>query len=140
MRSDCPLNFALEMLGDKWSLLVIRDMVFFNKRYYNEFLASDECISTNVLATRLDMLEEEGLITKHNDPKHKQKIIYRLTQKSIDLLPVIVEIALWSDKYGGLSVHKKASALLGDIAAGKRAGIQRLKQALIKEHLRPQVP
>jgi len=135
MRSDCPLNFALELLGDKWSLLVIRDMVFFNKRYYNEFLASDECISTSMLATRLTMLEEEGLITKKNDPGHKQKIIYSLTQKSIDLLPVIIEIALWSDKYGGHAVHKKASALLGDMATGKKAGIQKLQRALVKEHL-----
>jgi len=135
MRSDCPLNFALEILGDKWSLLVIRDMVFFNKRYYNEFLASDECISTNTLASRLDMLEEEGLLTKRNDPNHKQKIIYSLTQKSIDLLPVIVEIALWSSTYGSLAVHKKAAALLGDITAGKKAGIEKLKQALAHEHL-----
>lgn len=135
MRSDCPLNFALELLGDKWSLLVIRDMVFFNKRYYNEFLASDECISTNILAARLDMLEEEGLITKKNDPGHKQKIIYSLTEKSIDLLPVIIEIALWSSKYGGVEVHKKAAVLLGDMATGKKAGIQKLKQVLMKEHL-----
>lgn len=135
MRSDCPLNFALEILGDKWSLLVIRDMVFFNKRYYNEFLASDECISTNILAARLDMLEDEGLITKKNDPNHKQKIIYSLTQKSIDLLPVIVEIAIWSDKYGSAAVHKKAAALLGDIATGNKAGVEKLQQALAKQHL-----
>lgn len=135
MRSNCPLNFALEILGDKWSLLVLRDMVFFNKRYYNEFLTSDECISTNILAARLDMLEAEGLITKKSDPNHKQKIIYSLTQKSIDLLPVIIEIAIWSDKYGGPAVHKKASALLGDMITGNKASIEKMQQSLAQQHL-----
>ena len=98
-RSDCPLSNALDIFGDKWSLLIIRDLLFFNKCTYNDFLKSDENIATNILASRLKALDENGIIEKREHPDSKAKILYRLTQKGIDLLPVIMEIYIWSDKY-----------------------------------------
>lgn len=98
-RSGCPINLGLEVFGDKWSLLVIRDIMFAGKRHFREFLASDEAISTNILADRLAKLVEAGVLTRAGDPEHKLKAIYSLTEKGIDLLPIIAEISRWSRKY-----------------------------------------
>ena len=98
-RSGCPISFALETFGDLWSLLIIRDMVYFGKQTYGEFLESDEKIATNILADRLANLEEKGVLTKHPHPKDKRKEIYRLTEKGIDLIPIVFEIANWGAKY-----------------------------------------
>ncbi|MBL4762375.1 MAG: helix-turn-helix transcriptional regulator [Gammaproteobacteria bacterium] len=98
-RSHCPINFAQEIFGDKWSLLIIRDLMFKEKKYYGEFLSSDEKISTNILANRLEKLEEDGLITKTIDSENNAKKIYALTEKGIDLLPMLLEIITWSAKY-----------------------------------------
>lgn len=95
-RSYCSINLALELFGDKWTLLIIRDMMLGGKRHFREILQSDEKISSNILTDRLNMLEREGVITKQSDSSHKQKIIYSLTEKGIDLLPVIVAMAQWS--------------------------------------------
>jgi DNA-binding HxlR family transcriptional regulator len=98
-RSNCPINFVLEIFGDKWTLLVIRDLMFHGKRYYGEFLVSDEGISTNILAERLQRLEQGGVINKETDPDNRSRVIYRLTQKGKDLLPIMLEITAWSGKY-----------------------------------------
>jgi len=98
-RSHCPINFAQEVFGDKWSLLIIRDVMFKGKKYYNEFLSSDEKISTNILANRLEKLEADGLITKTIDKNNNSKKIYALTQKGIALLPMLIEMIAWSAKY-----------------------------------------
>ena len=98
-RSTCPVNYALEMFGDKWSLLIIRDIVRYHKQTYGEFLNSDEKISTNILANRLSRLEYDGILTKTLDKKDKRKDIYKLTQKGVDLFPIMLEIILWSIKY-----------------------------------------
>lgn len=98
-RSECPISCSLDIFGDKWSLLIIRDMIFANKSTYGDFLKSAEGIATNILASRLQSLEENKLIEKLDHPDSKAKVLYRLTQKSIDLLPLIVEIHLWADKY-----------------------------------------
>jgi len=98
-RSHCPINFAQEVFGDKWSLLIIRDVMFKGKKYYNEFLSSDEKISTNILANRLEKLEVDGLITKTIDKNNNSKKIYALTQKGIALLPMLIEMIAWSAKY-----------------------------------------
>ncbi len=89
----------LETFGDKWTLLVIRDLRFHGKRYYGNFLASDEGISTNILADRLARLEQNDVIEKEVDPDNRSRAIYRLTQKRKDLLPVMLEITAWSGKY-----------------------------------------
>jgi DNA-binding HxlR family transcriptional regulator len=98
-RSECPISCSLDIFGDKWSLLIIRDLMFFQKSTYNDFLKSAEGIATNILATRLKGLEESGIIEKLEHPNSKAKKLYRLTQKGIDLLPLIIEIYIWSGKY-----------------------------------------
>lgn len=95
-RSGCPINLGLEVFGDKWTLLIIRDMMFAGKRHFREFLGSDEGISTNILADRLAMLTRAGIITRADDPSHRLKAIYSLTEKGIELLPVIAQISRWS--------------------------------------------
>jgi len=98
-KSFCPQNLALETIGDRWTLLIIRDMMLNNKRYFREFLQSKEKIASNILSNRLKFLEEEGIIYRQGDSKHKQKIRYSLTNKGIDLFPILVENARWSLKY-----------------------------------------
>jgi len=97
-RSDCPVNFAVEALGDKWSLVILRDMIFWGKKSYGELLKSDEHIATNILADRLAYLEREGLISKSPDPADKRKEIYRVTEKGIALVPTFIEMIAWSAK------------------------------------------
>ncbi|GJM14805.1 MAG: hypothetical protein DHS20C13_01320 [Thermodesulfobacteriota bacterium] len=96
---NCPIFFSLEIFGDKWSLLILRDILHFDKQHYNEFLESDEGISTNILADRLKKLESEGIISKEKDPDNKKQFIYSPTKKCLDLLPIILEIAVWGAKY-----------------------------------------
>ncbi len=107
-RSDCPLSQSLDVFGDKWSLLIIRDLMFGNKCTYNDFLKSEEGIATNILASRLKGLEENGVIEKSAHPDSKAKILYRLTQKGIDLLPIIMEVYIWSDKHMTIPANIKA--------------------------------
>ena len=98
-RSDCPINFALEIFGDKWTLLIIRDLMFKGKHFYGEFLLSEEKIATNLLADRLLLLEANGIVCKSSDPSHKQKIKYKLTKKGIDLVPLLIDLIMWSAKH-----------------------------------------
>jgi DNA-binding HxlR family transcriptional regulator len=99
-RSGCPINLTLEVLGDKWSLLVIRDIIFGNRRHFRELLTkSEEKIASNILADRLKTLMEQGIVTRADDPSHKQKAIYSLTEKGIELLPTIAQMAAWGRKY-----------------------------------------
>jgi len=95
-RSECPLNASLEMLGDRWSLLIIRDMMVRGSRSYKEFLESDEGIATNILADRLRKLIAHGIITTQRNPSDGRKVIYSLTPKGIDLAPVLTEMVLWA--------------------------------------------
>ena len=100
LRSGCPINLTLEVLGDRWSLLVIRDIMFGDRRHYRELLlGSEEGISSNILAERLKTLLEQGVLTKADDPTHKQKAIYSLTEQGIELLPVLAQIGAWGVKY-----------------------------------------
>ena len=98
-KSDCPIHFGLEIFGDRWTLLILRDLLFKGKKYYGDFLASEEKIATNILADRLSSLERNGIVTRQPDENHKSKLIYRLTPKGLDLLPMMTEIILWSAKY-----------------------------------------
>ncbi len=95
-RSGCPLNASVEILGDRWSLLIIRDMMLRGSRTYKEFLESYEGIATNILADRLRKLEAHGIITAERDPSDGRKLIYLLTAKGIDLAPVLTEMVLWA--------------------------------------------
>jgi DNA-binding HxlR family transcriptional regulator len=99
-RSGCPINLTLEILGDHWSLIVIRDIMFGNRRHYRELLnASEEGIASNILANRLKQLMDEGLLTKQDDPTHKQKAIYSLTEKSIELVPLLAHMGAWGRRH-----------------------------------------
>jgi DNA-binding HxlR family transcriptional regulator len=109
-RSDCPISSALDIVGDKWSLLIIRDIAMQGKHTYNEFLKSEEKIATNILADRLSMLEGAGILLKEEHPESKAKIFYRLTKQGIDLLPVLIEMILWSDKYLAISPQAREFA------------------------------
>src|SRR2546422_8596198 len=95
-RSGCPLNASVEILGDRWSLLIIRDMMVRGSRTYKEFLESYEGIATNILADRLRKLEAHGIITTERDPSDARRLIYLLTAKGIDLAPVLTEMVLWA--------------------------------------------
>jgi DNA-binding HxlR family transcriptional regulator len=113
-RSECPINLAVEVLGDRWTLLVLRDVMFAGKRHYRELLASDERISTKILADRLRSLTDAGLLTKRDDPTHKQKAIYSLTERSIALVPVLTHLGAWSHHHLGASdeLSRHAEVLL----------------------------
>ena len=95
-RSGCPLNASVEMLGDRWSLLIIRDMMLRGSRTFKDFLNSYEKPATNILADRLRRLEEYAIIASAPDPEDGRKHIYTLTQKGIDLAPVLTEMVLWA--------------------------------------------
>jgi DNA-binding HxlR family transcriptional regulator len=99
LRSHCPINYGLESFGDSWSLLIIRDMVFFNKRTYGEFLQSKEGIATNILASRLLKLEEKAIIRRSPHTSDKRRDVYDLTEKGLDLIPILIEISYWSSQY-----------------------------------------
>jgi DNA-binding HxlR family transcriptional regulator len=98
-RSGCPLNASVEMLGDRWSLLILRDMMLRGFQSYKEFLESYEGIATNILADRLRKLEAHGIITAERDPSDGRKLMYSLTPKGIDLAPVLTEMVLWAAKH-----------------------------------------
>lgn len=99
-RSGCPINLSLEVIGDKWSLLVIRDMMFGNRRHFRELLTkSDERIASNILADRLQRLVEAGLVSRAPDPTHKQKVVYSLTEPAIQLVPVMAALGSWGRRH-----------------------------------------
>jgi DNA-binding HxlR family transcriptional regulator len=99
-RSGCPINLTLEVLGDKWSLIVIRDIMFGNRRHFRELLTqSEEGIASNILADRLKRLTEQGIVSRAGDPTHKQKAVYSLTEKGIELLPILAQMSGWGLKH-----------------------------------------
>ena len=129
-RSRCPINLTVELLGDAWSLLIIRDLMFTDRRHFRDLLRMDEKISSSVLATRLDRLVAAGLLARTDDPTHSQKVIYTLTESGIDLLPVIAQLGIWGRRHqpasGDLSVQAAALDEGGDTAiAAVRADLRR---------------
>ena len=133
-RSHCPVNLTLEVFGDKWSLIIIRDIMFSGKRYFRELLQSEEKIASNILSDRLALLEREGIISKEADPDHKQKNIYSLTSRGIDLLPIIVEIGAWSIKHKPVDLKKHKHAV--DLVKSGKKGLVEVKKHLLKEHIK----
>lgn len=123
-RSGCPLNASVEMLGDRWSLLIIRDMMLHGFRYYKDFLESYEGIATNILADRLRKLEAYGIITTGRDPSDGRKLIYLLTAKGMDLAPVLTEMVLWA------AAHEKTDnqALVRLMKKDKAQFLTRIRQ------------
>ena len=129
-RSDCPISITLDIFGDKWSLLIVRDIVFKGMNTYSDFLNSGEKIATNILADRLMMLEAGGIIAKQKHPESKAKILYTLTPKGIALVPVLVEIIAWSEKYH--EVHPNATQFAKQLRKDKEAVIKQILSGLKK--------
>ncbi|MFI0430537.1 winged helix-turn-helix transcriptional regulator [Mariniflexile sp. HMF6888] len=127
-RSNCPISSALDIIGDKWSLLIIRDMMFSGKKTYSDFSNSSEKIATNILSNRLSMLEELGIIDKGKKEGNKKTNIYSLTQKGQELLPIILEIAEWSDN--NLNDHLKdgAKPFVNKFKSNKTEFVQKMYQ------------
>ena len=132
-RSLCPINLALEAVGDRWSLLIVRDLMFAGARHYRELLQAEEGISSNILAERLGRLVEAGILSKADDPTHKQKAIYSLTPSGIDLLPVIAALGSWGRRHGPATKESAAVALA--LEKGGPEGLKRLRAELRAAHL-----
>jgi DNA-binding HxlR family transcriptional regulator len=126
-RSDCPIAFSLDYIGDKWVLLILRDLIFTNKSSYGEFLTSDEGIATNILGDRLNLLEKNGFISSTVSAEKKNKFIYNLTEKGIDLIPVIMELMIWGSKYN----PPGAKDLVKELKKDKEGTILRYKNKAI---------
>lgn len=126
-RSNCPISFSLDVLGDKWTLLILRDMVFAGKSTYGEFLQSEEKVATNILADRLATLESQGFVTKQVAADKKSKFTYRLTEKGLDLLPLLMEMTLWGAKYSPAGGN---ATLLRQLATNKEATLTHYRQLM----------
>lgn len=122
---------SLDIWGDKWTLLIIRDLIFEGKQTYGQFLNSEESISTNILAARLNLLKEHGIVRTATNPSNRSSVLYQLTDKGIDLLPVLVEVHLWADNY--LPVSDEIREALKVVKADKAAFIQNLADKLRRD-------
>ena len=134
-RSECVMNRMVEIFGDQWSLLIIRDIIFMNRRHFRELLTeSVEGIASNILADRLQRLVQQGIIVKSHDPSHKQKAIYSLTERGIELLPLLMEMSAWGQK------HVPGSGLRGLPQALEQGGpkLRADFMAELRESHRPQ--
>ncbi len=132
-RSHCAISMALDTVGDKWSLLILRDLMFTDKRSYGELQSSDEKIATNILASRLVTLEENNIIYKQPDATDSRRYLYYLTEKGIDLLPVVIELMHWMSKY-----NPAASACTASATAYKKDRVllyKEMTKQLRKSHL-----
>ena len=130
-RSDCLISCSLDIWGDKWTLLIIRDLVFQGKRTYGDFLESAEGISTNILAARLKMLKENGIIRATGGPGRKGPVGYAVTQKGIDITPILIEIHLWAEKY--IEIPDEIREILKVVKADKPAFIEAVAGKLRNE-------
>jgi len=129
-RSECPTAYALDIFGDRWTLLIVRDLLIGGKSRYKDFLEAGEGIATNILADRLGRLEAWGIVTSAPDPVNRRVKRYRLTQKGLDLAPMMLEMILWSARYDPDTGAPKAflrraqrdrEGLLADLVEGARA-------------------
>lgn len=130
LRSHCPINYGLEAFGDRWSLLILRDIVFRGKRTYGEFLASEEGFATNILAARLEYLMESGILQREDHANDGRKDIYSLTEKGLDLIPMLFEMVLWSAKHDNRSEAKRIIRLVELIKKDNRNISKKMMQAV----------
>jgi DNA-binding HxlR family transcriptional regulator len=127
-RFGCPINLTIEIFGDRWSLFVMRDVMFGDRRHFGDLLRnSDEGIASNILASRLARLVEVGLLSKTGDPTHKQKAIYSLTEPSIQLIALLAHKGAWGRR------HTQASRELSVRAQLLEEGGERMWKAIIVE-------
>jgi DNA-binding HxlR family transcriptional regulator len=141
LRSHCPINFGLEAFGDRWALLILRDIVFRGKRTYGEFLKSEEGFSTNILASRLVHLVQEGILQREPHEADGRKDIYSLTEKGLDLVPMLFEMVLWSAKHDPRSEAHRILPLVELIRKDNRRISQKVSEqvrrgeAIVKDYL-----
>ena len=128
-RSGCPLNASVEMLGDRWSLLILRDMMLRGFRSFKEFLTSYEGIATNILADRLKRLIAHGIVTTQEDPSDGRKLIYILTPKGLDLAPVLTEMVLWAAKHE----ETENQALVREMQKGKEQFVETVRRRYLQK-------
>jgi DNA-binding HxlR family transcriptional regulator len=132
-RSGCPINLSLEVFGDRWSLLILRDVVFGGKRHFRELMRSEEGIASNILSERLKRLVAEGMLTKSPDPTHRQKAVYSLTEKAIALVPVFATLGAWGSRY--LPSSESLSIRARVLEEGGTEMQERFMAELREEHL-----
>ncbi len=132
IKSHCPINFTLEILGDPWSLLVLRDVVFFGKQTFKEFLESSERITTSVLTSRLNNLEAEGILLKRPHPTDQRSALYQLTEKGIGLVPVLLAMMEWGTRHDPKSAGHRKKDLVARIAA-EQSAISKEVQATLRQ-------
>jgi DNA-binding HxlR family transcriptional regulator len=135
-RSSCPISLSLEIFGDRWTLLVLRDVIFGGARHFRELLANPERISSNILADRLALLVEHGLLTRTDDPSHKQKVTYSLTEQAIQLVPLFAQLNVWGMRH--LPVNEVHAARAEVLAVGGPPMWEVLMDELRETHLGPQ--
>ncbi|MBV6753967.1 helix-turn-helix transcriptional regulator [Pseudomonas chlororaphis] len=131
VRSHCAVNYGVEIFGDRWSLLIIRDIVFVGKKTYGQFLKSEEGIASNVLASRLAFLEGQGILSKAPNPDDRRKDFYTLTEKGLDLIPIVLNIVLWSAKHDSKSYARHLEAFVTRISQNPTQVSEELK-ALVR--------
>ena len=132
-RSGCPINLSLEVFGDRWTLLILRDMVFGGKRHFRELMRSEEGIASNILSDRLKGLLAEGMLTKSPDPTHRQKVVYSLTEKAIALVPVFAALGAWGSRH--LPASEALSVRARVLEEGGPEMQRRFMAELRREHL-----
>lgn len=128
LRSHCPVNYGLEAFGDRWALLILRDIVFRGKRTYGEFLKSEEGFATNILSSRIEHLIEAGILQRSGDETDGRKDIFSLTEKGLDLIPLLFEMVLWSAKYDSKSEAKRIVRLVELIRKDNRKISQKVME------------
>jgi len=128
-RCACPITSALDILGDKWILVIIKQMLIEEKKTFKDFTESDEAIATNILASKLKCLEELGIITKSQLPDNKKTNLYLLTEKGLDLTPIIVELSVWSDEHvRALNAIMRDSPEIAIMKSNKTAFIKMIQE------------
>ena len=120
-KSGCPIDYAATMFGDRWTMLVLRDLAR-GKRYFSDFAASDEGVAPNILASRLKQLEKFGILTRRVDPDNRRQVIYELTEKGLDLTPIMIELTVWSAKHDS---HTTVTKEFVDMATTNRVMLVR---------------
>jgi DNA-binding HxlR family transcriptional regulator len=130
-RSDCPIVGALDLVGDRWSLVIVRDLMFKGLREYGQFLAAGERIATNILAERLERLTCAGLIERAEHPTDGKKYVYRLTEKGVDLAPLMIELAVWGAKH--VPDNAAPAAVIQQMRTAREKVIQQLRDSLLGE-------
>lgn len=134
-RCNCPITSALDILGDKWMLVLVKHMLIEGKNTFKDFVESDEAIATNILSSKLKLLEQNGLVEKRGHPTNRKTNLYLLTEKGLDLAPVLLELAIWSDHHVRDQHPSMAHALeTHAVKRDKQAFIEQLKSMYAKKN------